>query len=116
MKVYNLITLLIWFVLLGGFNAVYLSIQGKLKEVSYKKFLIFNSLTLLLYTVAVAFSVLYFTQNATLFRSVNFILIFVTGFMIDKFLMNEDNKQSIIYGLVFAGVFNLFWYELLGII
>lgn len=113
---YNIITLLLWFLLFSVFNAIYLSAKGKLKDIKVKKFLLFNLISLVLYTISVGFSILYFTQNIILFRVISFVLVFITGFLIDKFIVNEKPKEVIIYASLFVLVFNLFWYELFGIL
>lgn len=109
------IVILLWLLGIGIFNVVYLVVTKKLKQIEWSKFIVSNIILLVLYLLVNFLSIAAFSGGGLVaFGITNLVLLFGAGLLGGLFVLKEDNKNAFIYALLFAGVFNLLWYRVVG--
>lgn len=110
------ITVTLWYVLIGIYNIVYLGITKKLDSFDWKKFILETFGLVAVYFLLNSVSFQFGGNSRTVFIVSNILLILVCVFGYSRFVMKLEQKNSLVYTLVFTVIFNLYWYILFGLI
>lgn len=111
------ITIFIWYLLIGIFNLVYLGATKKLNNLNWLKFILESFGLVAVYFVVNAVSFIFASSiSIPLFMAVNALILFASISVYARYVMKLENYQFIYYSLVFTLIFNLAWYRLLGVL
>ena len=113
------ITIFIWYLLIGIFNLVYLSVTKKLNDLNWLKFILESFGLVAVYFFVTAISFLFAGSSSLsvpIFISINILALFVSVAAYARYVLKLENYQFIYYSLFFTLIFNLFWYRLLGVL
>lgn len=111
------ITLFLWYVLVGIYNLAYRGLTKKIENLDWRKFILETlGLVFLYFAVNAASIQIAGSQSVATFSVLNAFLILVLVFPYSKFVMKLEALDAAIYGLVFTLIFNLYWYNLFGIL
>lgn len=110
-----IIALLMWYIGLGIYNAAYLAVTKRLKEVDWLKFATTTGIILALYALVNFLSIAIFSSGGlAVFGLTNIILLFGVGLVTALFILKEKVNNAIVYATLFTLFFNLLWYRVIG--
>ena len=112
-----LLSVLVWYFLLGVYNIIFFSLTQKIKDLDWKKFILDTLGILVVYIIVNILSIQIAGESTiALFAIINAVLVLGAGYLYARFAMKLDNKKSLMYSGSFLVAFNLYWYVLVGIL
>lgn len=112
-----IITIFIWYLLIGIFNLAYLGITKKLNGLNWTRFILesFGLVAVYFFVNALTF-LLAGSISVPLFMTVNALILFISVAIFARYVIKLEKYNFIYYSLVFTLIFNLAWYRLMGIL